>query len=61
VGELQGRFESNLPTFFNREGFVANDECRICGLEKSSVDVIRLIKDHLLKSRDLKALQAANG
>ncbi len=59
--KLQSSFESEIPTFFDRDGFIANSERRVCGLETIPVDLIRLIKDYLLEGRNLEALQATNG
>ena len=58
---MQHGFKAESPTFFKRDAVVSNSKRRVCGLEKIPVDLMLMIEDYLLKSRDLEALQAANG
>lgn len=59
--ELESGLQTELPSFFNRNGFVANGKICVRIQEKTPVDGMCMVNDDLLKSRDFKFLEFAQG
>ncbi len=57
--ELQSRLKTELSTFLDRDGLIANGKSRVSFLEEIPVDGVSLVDDDLLKSGYLKLLELA--